>query len=80
MQGSAGFSKALSLLMGANVKVRRFGIGLQEEEMGHQMKNIGRSKNGMLYDSVLGSDGCILLLLSLTAITAQLGILVASCG
>ena len=52
MQGSAGVSKALSLLMGANVKVRRLGIGLQEEEMGHQMKNIGRSKKGMLYDSM----------------------------
>lgn len=63
MHGSAGVSKALSLLMGANVKVRRFGIGLQEEEMGHQMKNIGRSKKGMIYDSVLGSDDCILLLL-----------------
>ena len=65
--GQGRVSKALSLLIGANVKVRRLGIGLQEEEMGHQMKNIGKSKKGLLYDSVLGSDGCILLLLSLTA-------------
>ena len=72
MQGSAGVSKALSLLMGANVKARQLGIGLLEEVMGYQMKNIGRSKRGMLYDSVLGSNGCILWLLSLTATTAQL--------
>jgi len=49
VQGSAEVSKALSLLIGANVKVSQFGIGLQEEEMRHQMKNIGRSKKGMLY-------------------------------
>jgi hypothetical protein len=30
--------------------------------MGHQMKNIGRSKKGMLYNSVLGSDGYTFLL------------------
>jgi hypothetical protein len=53
--------------MGANVKVNQFGIGLREEDMGHQMKNIGRSKKSTLYDSVLGSDGCTFLLLSLTA-------------
>jgi hypothetical protein len=40
--------------------------------MQHQMKNIGMLKKGMLYISALGSDGCILLLLILTATTAQL--------